>query len=85
MDKNTQQDKNSKKKPEELAPFKDRDVVKPEDVMIRFHVCYNKATELIAQWKLLLKAVGRDVLDMAATITKDDYAYIIGIDVDKLY
>lgn len=85
MDKNTQQEKNSKKKPEELAPFKDRDIVKPEDVMVRFHVCYNKATELIAQWKIELKKVGRDGLDMVAAITKVDYAYILGIDINKLY
>ena len=95
MSKNTQKDSN--KKPcltaeehyqlaqDSAADFKDRDIVTPYDVMRRFGVCYDTAAQLIRDWKLVLKGKGRDALDMAAKITKEDYAFVLGIDVNKLY
>lgn len=67
------------------SEFKNRDIVTANDVSERFGVCYTTATELIKTWKLQLKRVGRDRLDLSAKLTKDDYAYILGIDISLLY
>lgn len=96
MNKNTQQENVSKKtsltaeehyqlSKQSAADFKDRDIVTPYDVMRRFGVSYDTAAQLIRDWKLVLRGKGRDALNMAAKITKEDYAFVLGIDVNKLY
>ena len=69
----------------ELSCFRNRDIVTIKDVAERFGVSEYSAGELIRGWKVLLKRENRDRLDMKGRLTKDDYAFILGVDVRLLY
>lgn len=65
--------------------FKYCDVVTIKDIAARMKVSEYVAGELLREWKLKLRSADRDKLDMRGRITKEDYAFILGLDVRLLY
>ena len=66
-----------------LIMNRQKDYIGVKDVEVRLGVGSDKAYELLRSWKALLKAEGRDRLDLPAKITVEDYCYVLGLDIRR--